>query len=132
MLKYSFEIQCSGANKIYQDCLTQNATSLIIKLKYLDAGPYPSYNCLINTTQDKCGTNCTYLNSNYQLVLIQQVNNKVESAWSGLSNCNIQPNINLIQDLSITTCNSLATSFKRNMWSFLMAFYFVKFLCFRG
>ena len=119
-----FEIPCSGANQIYKDCLSENATSLIVKLKYLDAGPYPSYNCLISTTQDKCGTNCTYLNSNYQLVLTQQVNNNVEPAWKGLSNCNIQPNINLIQDLSITTCDSSATSIKSNMWPILIAFLF--------
>ena len=101
---------------MYTDCNDQNATSLVISLKYLDDGPFPSYNCLINKTSDPCGTNCTYFNSNYQLILFQQVSNLIEPAWKGLCNCNIQPNIKLILDPSIELCESLATSLTANMW----------------
>ena len=118
-------------NQIYTDCNDQNATSLIISLKYLDSGSYPSYNCLIHKTSDQCGTNCSYFSSQYQLILIQQVSNFIEPDWKGLSNCNIQPNIELIQDPSIKLCTSFASSLTRNSWlakAFITLFIFHQFI----
>ena len=79
-------------------CLQINAKcfSMTIQLQYLENGSYPSYKC--------CQTNdldCEYFISNYQIVLYQNAHNTIEPAWKGLSNCNVQPRINLVYDSSI-------------------------------
>jgi hypothetical protein len=108
MRTYLHQISCASSNQsllFYKDCI--NSISLTIDLSYLDAGPYPSYNCYVNT----CASTCTQLLSSYSLILIQDFNNQVQTAWTGLSNCNSRPNVNLIYDSSINPCsNSLKLS----------------------
>ena len=110
MRTYLHQISCASSNQsllFYKDCI--NSISLTIDLSYLDAGPYPSYNCYVNTVNDTCASTCTQLLSSYSLILIQDFNNQVQTAWTGLSNCNSQPNVNLIYDASI---NPFSNAFK--------------------
>ena len=106
---YNFQIPCTSQNQaVYQDCL--NASSLTMKLKYLDSGPYPSYNCIVNTDIKNCSTVCSqFLNLNYQFILIQDFSGIVQPAWQGLSNCNTQPRIYLNQDFSLAACSFAST-----------------------
>ena len=91
----------------YKDCASANTSSLTIELKYLDDGPFPQYNCVINTENRTCASLCTKLLLSYKLVLLQQANNKqVQPAWTGLSKCNRQPNVKLIYDSTINPCSS--------------------------
>ena len=111
---YNFQIACTSQNQaIYQDCL--NASSLTMKLKYLDFGPYPSYNCIVNTDTENCSKLCSqFLYLNYQLILIQDFSGIVQPAWQGLSNCNKQPRIYLNQDFNIAAC-SFASNLNENL-----------------
>ena len=69
--KYSYQITCTSQSvSFYKDCA--NASSLTIYITYLDSGPYPSYNCLVNQANKTCASYCTQLLSNYQLILIQE------------------------------------------------------------
>ena len=108
------EIACTGQNLVfYRDCA--NATSLTVKMLYLDEGPYPYYNCLVNKVAERCASNCTQLlSANYQLVLTQMFAGKIESAWRGFSNCNIQPKILLTYSSIISSCSSYANILKIN------------------
>jgi hypothetical protein len=92
MRKYLYQITCANqSGPFYKDCET-NTTSLTIQVTYLDSGPYPSYNCLVNQANETCAALCTQLLSNYQLTLIQEFKqNQIQPAWTGLSNCH--PNI---------------------------------------
>jgi len=46
--KYLYQIKCTKQSVLfYKDCAT-NTTGLTIYITYLDSGPYPSYNCLVN------------------------------------------------------------------------------------
>jgi hypothetical protein len=103
---FKYEIMCTIENKqIYTDCLYENAKSLYINAIYLDDGPYPSYNCLINTFNQSCASNCSQMiGSNYELTMIQQLNDSVQPAWKGFCNCGSQPNIILTRNLSINFC----------------------------
>ena len=102
---YLYQIQCTNQSSLfYKDCL--NSVSLTIEADYLDSGPYPSYNCYVNTVNDTCASTCTQLLSSYSLILIQDFNNQVQTAWTGLSNCNSQPNVNLIFDSRINPCSN--------------------------
>ena len=85
--------------------MSSTATSLTIAVKYLDLGPYPTYNCYVNTNSNKtCTTQCAHLLSNSTLILIQEFRNKIEAAWTGLSTCNIKPRIELVIDSKINPC----------------------------
>jgi hypothetical protein len=97
---YLHEINCTNQSVLfYKDCMSSTASSLTIAVKYLDAGPYPTYNYFVNTNFNKtCSNQCTHLLSNNTLILIQEFRNKIEVAWTGLSTCNIKPRINLETD----------------------------------
>ena len=107
---YSPQITCNQqTQQFYQDCV--GSSQIKIKMKYLDDGPYPTYNCVANRTYTEynrtyyqCVT-CDQLFSSYNLILIQQVNNKVELAWTGLCSCSGNPNIRLSQDMNISPCD---------------------------
>jgi len=107
---YLHEINCTTQSVLfYKDCMSSTASSLTVAVKYLDAGPYPTYNCYINTNSTKTCTNqCSYLLSNSNLILVQQFRNKIEAAWTGLSTCNIKPEIHLGFDSEIDPCYSFS------------------------
>ncbi len=95
---------------------------------YLDSGPYPRYNCVVNLNNKTCASNCfQLLNSEYQLILVQNFNNTVQPAWKGLSNCNDKPKITLTSDTLLMPCQS-GIRFKENVYivilSCIFCFYF--------
>ena len=96
----------------YKDCRDADTFSLTMELKYLDAGEYPRYNCVKNAGNSTCVNKCVNLISNYDLILIQQYENKVQPAWTGLSKCNSKPNAKLIYDSTINPCSSSAFNSK--------------------
>ena len=102
---YLYQITCTNQSvSFYKDCA--NASSLTIHVSYLDWGPYPSYNCLVNQANETCASLCTQLLSNYQLVLIQEFKpNQVEPAWEGLSNCHTNINIQLTHNSTLNPCS---------------------------
>ena len=101
---YTVDIWCSNdkARLFFKDC-TNTTTSLTVRLRYLDYGPYPTYNCVINTAMSRCAANCDQLLASvYELTLFQEFNDKIEAAWTGLGNSkNHQPNIKLTYDANI-------------------------------
>jgi hypothetical protein len=105
MHTYIKEINCTAENQeFYKDC--QDALSIRHVVKYLDDGPYPFYNCLVKKGNFSCFSNCTQLAvSNYRLKLVQQFNNRIEPAWTGLNNCK-KPKIELTFDRAINPCIS--------------------------
>jgi hypothetical protein len=108
---YKYEIECNDkAKTFYKDCATPQAKSLQINAIYLDDGPYPQYNCLVNTFNTSCASNCTQLvNSNYDLIMIQQNNERVEPAWKGFCNCATNlPRVRLPRNSEINFCRSFA------------------------
>jgi hypothetical protein len=89
--------------------MNSKATSLTIAVKYLDLGPYPTYNCYVNTNSNKtCTTQCAHLLSDSTLIFIQEFRNKIEAAWTGLSSCNKNPRIQLVIDSKIDPCYSFS------------------------
>jgi hypothetical protein len=102
---YLYEITCTNQSVLfYKDCV--NASSLTIHVSYLDRGPYPSYNCLVNQVNQKCASLCTQLLSNFQLILIQEFKpNQVEPAWEGLSNCHTNINNQLTHNSTLNPCS---------------------------
>jgi hypothetical protein len=106
---YLHEINCTNQSVLfYKDCMSSTALSLTIAVRYLDAGPLPTYNCYVNANANKTCTNqCAHLLSNLTLILIQEFRNKIEAAWTGLSTCNIQPRIQLETDSKINPCNQI-------------------------
>jgi len=107
---YLHEINCTTQSVLfYKDCMSSTASSLTVAVRYLDAGPYPTYNCYINTNSNKTCTNqCSYLLSNSTFILVQQFRNKIEAAWTGLSTCNIKPKIHLVTNSKIDPCFSFS------------------------
>jgi len=103
--KYLYQITCANQSvPFYKDCV--NASSLTIYVTYLDRGPYPSYNCLVNQANETCASSCTQLLSNYQLILIQEFKpNQVEPAWEGFSNCHTNINFQLTHNSTLTPCS---------------------------
>ena len=102
---YLYEIQCTNSSLLfYKDC--NNSISLTMDLNYLDSGSYPSYNCYINTANKSCASTCTQLLASYTLILIQNFNNKIETAWTGLSKCNRDPGFKLTYDSTINPCSN--------------------------
>ncbi len=101
---YTVELTCTNETQLfYKDC--EKAYSLTVDMKYIDSGQYPKYNCLVNTENDTCVSNCIQLRrDNYELILVQESNGKIEPAWTGLSNCNVKPNIKLNYDSTINPC----------------------------
>lgn len=101
----NFNIICNAESKtFYTDC--NSASSLIMTVKYLDGGAFPTYNCAMykNST---CELSCPNLVLNYQLYLTQRSSNNVELAWKGLCNCGKgQPKVELTEDKSIDACKS--------------------------
>ena len=104
--KYLYQILCSSQGvAFYTDCL--NSYSLTIQVNYLDSGPYPTYNCYTNTyANTTCASTCTQLLASYTLILIQNFNNKIETAWTGFSNCNRNPGFKLTYDSTINPCSN--------------------------
>lgn len=104
--KYLYQILCSSQGvAFYADC--SSSYSLTIQVNYLDSGPYPSYNCYINTyANTTCASTCTQLLASYTLILIQNFNNKIETAWTGLSKCNRDPGFKLTYDSTINPCSN--------------------------
>jgi hypothetical protein len=102
---YSYQIPCTNQSvSFYKDCA--NAFSLTIYVTYLDSGPYPSFNCLVNQANQKCASLCTQLLSHYQLILIQEFEpNQVRPAWTGLSSCDTNINSQLTQDSRLDPCS---------------------------
>ena len=111
---YRVNIECPS--RFYKDCYSHNAANLTIDITYLEAyfsDDYPSWNCVINTEDAKCASNCTELiSSNYSLILFQRKrdydtgdNTLIEPAWAGLSKYNIQPKFELAHSTSINPCS---------------------------
>jgi hypothetical protein len=108
---YLYQIPCTNQSVLfYKDCA--NASSLTIHVTYLDSGPYPWYNCLVNQANcpvnqanKVCASLCTHLLSSYKLILIQEFKpNQVQPAWTGLSSLDTKINIQLIHDSSLNPC----------------------------
>ena len=103
MHNLTIQITCNQqSQQFFQDCA--NSNNLNIVMKYLDEGAFPTYNCMVNTSSSNTCSSCNKLLSNYNLYMIQQVNNQVQPAWTGLCSCSQNPNINLSQDGSIYVC----------------------------
>ena len=102
-----YEILCTSQSVLfYKDCAASNAFSLTIIVRYLDWGPYPAYNCLINQANFLCASLCTQLLTSYKLLLVQEFkDNQVQAAWAGLSNFNVMPNIQLTQSSVLNPCS---------------------------
>jgi hypothetical protein len=110
--KYSYQIPCSD-QRFYKDCA--NASSLTIHVTYLDSGPYPTYNCLVNQANKTCTSICTQLLSNYQLILIQEgeiyisrdvkKTKQVQPAWTGLSKCHTNIKFKLTHNSQLSPCS---------------------------
>jgi hypothetical protein len=115
-------IKCTEEKKFFfKDCL--NASSLLIRFDYSsEYGHFPKYNCAILGKNDTCSVGCPQLyQDGLNLVLTQEKNKKVESAWNGLCNCvHDNLNINLILDSNINPCLSNASLYKISF--FLLAF----------
>jgi hypothetical protein len=103
---YLSQITCTNQSVLfYKDC--SNAFSLTIHVTYLDSGPYPSYNCLVNQANATCASLCTQLLSNYQLFLIQEFKpNQIQPAWTGLSKCHTNINSQLIHNSVLNPCSN--------------------------
>jgi hypothetical protein len=103
---YLYQIPCTNQNVLfYKDCAF--ASGLTFYVTYLDIGSYPSYNCFVNRGSQKCGSVCTQLLSNYQLIVIQEIKpNQVQAAWTGLSSCYTNINIQLTHDSTLNPCAS--------------------------
>ena len=103
--KYLYQITCANQSvPFYKDCV--NASSLTIYVTYLDSGPYPSYNCLVDQTNETCSSLCTQLLSTYKLILIQEFKpNRVEPAWAGLSKCDTNINNQLTHNSTLNPCS---------------------------
>ena len=126
---YTFEVTCSNeARKFYADCFNDAVASLTVFVRFLDDyDDYPSYSCLVNTYDQKCAGKCERLyRAKYDLVLVQQFEDKVETAWTGLSRCNERPSVRLLRNDQLSPCimaSSRATSLFR-VWR-VLAFYLV-------
>ena len=111
---YLYEIQCTNSSLLfYKDC--KNSISLTMDLNYVDSDKYstynkyinyPSYSCYVNTANMSCASTCKQLLANYTLILIQNFNNKIETAWTGFSNCNRNPGFKLTYDSTINPCSN--------------------------
>jgi hypothetical protein len=120
---YLYQITCTNQSVLfYKDC-SNNAFSLTIHVTYLDSGPYPSYNCLVNQANETCASLCTQLLSNYQLILIQEFKpNQIQPAWTGLSNCHTNINIQLTHNSVLNPCSNNALNLASDI---LMIFAFI-------
>jgi hypothetical protein len=129
-LTYRVNIECP--NRFYKDCISPNASNLTIDIKYLegyfnDDWPYPSWNCVINTENAKCASNCTELiSANYSLILFQRKRDYdtsddtlIEPAWAGLSKYNIQPKFELVHNSSINPCSDSSRLFAGSFLKYL-------------
>ena len=45
---------------LFKDCEKETVIGLTIKLEYLQNEGYPRYNCLKNTIQNECHSNCNH------------------------------------------------------------------------
>jgi len=124
---FLYQITCTNQSvSFYKDC--SNAFSLTIHVTYLDSGPYPSYNCLVNQANETCASLCTQLLSNYQLILIQEFKpNQIQPAWTGLSNCYTNINIPLAHDSKVDPCSNNALNLTSDI-SMVIAFIGILFL----
>ncbi|RNA31633.1 hypothetical protein BpHYR1_045898 [Brachionus plicatilis] len=97
------EIICdAAAQSVYPDC--SNNLKLIIQLKYLDSGAYPSYNCAVMSKNSTCFSSCPGLGDR-KLFLVQEFDDKVELGWSGFSNCEVKtPRLLLTKEASWNIC----------------------------
>lgn len=121
------EINCGSTSKLlYPDCLT--AEKLIIKLNYLDSGPYPSYNCAVVTKNQTCFSSCPGLGER-KLHLVQEFDNKIELGWSGFSNCEVKkPKIVLDEEIGWNICpKNFSQKIKTSFWSFVFFFLIIVF-----
>ena len=95
-------IECNNeTSTLFADCL--NATGLVFSFKYIN---YTSltYNCQVQQN-GKCVSECTQLaSSDYSLQMFQQIDNKVQSIWTGTSNCNANVNKLVPIDTTIKYC----------------------------
>ena len=107
---YLHEVNCTSKSILFYKDFT-NSSSLTVIAKYLDEGPYPTYNCLVNKINNTCASTCSQLLSNYSLILIQDFKNKVQTAWTGLSICNTNINFRLKYNSFINPCET-SFSFK--------------------
>ena len=122
----TFYASCTlEAQTFYADC--ENAVSISHVVRYLDKGPYPSYNCLVNRNGNKCSSNCTRLaDSGFKLMLTQKFTGHLETAWTGLSKCSVNPNIGLIFNQSIESCTSRGFKFKNTAHLIIFIFYLIE------
>ncbi|RNA31637.1 hypothetical protein BpHYR1_045902 [Brachionus plicatilis] len=80
------EIDCDdAAQSVYPDC--SNNLKLIIQLKYLDSGAYPTYKCAVMNKNSTCFSNCPGLGDR-KLYLVQEFNGTVELGWNEFYRCN--------------------------------------------
>ncbi len=101
-------IQCTReARLFYADCI--NSFSLQFNISYKEKDTVPSFYCLKEEFRNTNGSRycgCTQLaSSGYSIIMIQEVNkNRVELAWTGLSKCDKNINVQLTHDLTMETC----------------------------
>ena len=94
---YSFNINCSlKQNQLFfEDCAANNSLTVYASYFKWDSSEYPYYTCVIKTGNRQRNVPCSRLLANYELILVQKHNGKIEPAWTGLSNCG-QPSFRLI------------------------------------
>ena len=101
-------IQCTReARLFYADCI--NSFSLQFNISYKEKDTVPSFYCLKEEFRNTNGSRycgCTQLaSSGYSMIMIKEVNkNRVELAWTGLSKCDKEINVQLTHDLAMETC----------------------------
>ena len=102
---FLYQITCANQSvPFYKDC--SNASNLTLQVTYLDSGPYPSYNCLVNQANKTCASLCTQLLSTYKLILMQEFKpNQIQPAWTGFSNCHTNINIQLTHNSTLNPCS---------------------------
>ena len=126
---YTYEILCTNQTSVfYRDCESPNAFSLTVQLKYLDSGDNLKYNCLINTQNETCSSLCAQLLTTYQVYLVQNNNNQIQTAWTGLSKCNRMPNVKLTHDSTINPCSSSIIISARHEYCFIVVLFMFMYL----
>ncbi len=100
---FTKSIKCTNVTQLlFADCL--NATSLVFSFRYYYANSI-TYNCQVKNGST-CISNCTQLiNSDYSLLMLQQIDNQVQSTWTNLSDCNRYISRKILVNLSIPSCS---------------------------
>ncbi|RNA19661.1 hypothetical protein BpHYR1_001979 [Brachionus plicatilis] len=109
---YSFSIKCDDENrKFLLDCVGSKSLDLAI-ISYRDSLSgnerfYPSFNCAIRKSNDKCSRECPNL-LKYNLYFIKYVNEKLMPAWNGFHTCSKNQTTRFVlkRNPSIRICQS--------------------------